>query len=299
MLNEEAAAHTESETLEEWRQGDVALESLPPFLHLADLDRPLSELAQSMAQDISSEPEQGLTVIQSAPRGIVIVTQTCDVVRSWQDRPFIEVSPLIPVTGEILEQVRKLSRPRYAYVPGVAHLGLVADLDLTMTLEKAIVARLTRIPGCRTDQEVREFADALARKRARFAFPDDFVEAFRPIQQRLKQKHNKESPEGRLTQALREIRVRAVPGWDEPKVALSFLFLLEEGEATVTPEHSKQIEAWVGRFIISERFQLSADDPWRLCHLEDLNAREYVDSDRLDLDDLSSSRRSVFKEGTA
>lgn len=58
-----------------------------------------------------------------------------------------------------------------------------------MTVEKAVVASWTRTDGCRTDEQRRAFATALSRKRARFAFPDDFVAAARQLQDRLADKH--------------------------------------------------------------------------------------------------------------
>ena len=76
-----------------------------------------------------------------------------------------------------VEEIRRLKRPAFAYVPITAGDHLVADLDRTMTIEKALVAGWARTPGWETDDELRDFASALARKRSRFAFPDDFVAA--------------------------------------------------------------------------------------------------------------------------
>lgn len=44
-----------------------------------------------------------------------------------------------------------------------------------MTVEKAVVAQWERKEGCLNDQEIRDLGIALTRKRARFAFPDDFI----------------------------------------------------------------------------------------------------------------------------
>jgi hypothetical protein len=43
----------------------------------------------------------------------------------------------------------------------------------------------------------------------------------------------------------------------------------------------------LGRVDKSGRFHLDPNLPWRLCFLEDIDARDYVESDRLELDDLS------------
>lgn len=274
--------------LQGWRQGDVAIEDAPFFLHLADLARPLTPEARAAAEAEGTVEGDSLAGVPSQPRGLVVVTQTCDVVRPSASRPFVELSPLVEVNGAVLEDVRRIRRPRYAYVPAVAHLGLVADLDQTMTVEKTVLAPLHRVPGCRDDRERRDFAEVLARKRARFAFPDDFVAAFHGVERRLKEKHGKASVEGGLARAIREIRVRAAPGWDEPEqVHLTFLFILGHDEPAPMQRDEDQVEDWLCRFDGSGRFRLDPDTPWRLCFLEDLNAREYVESDRLDLDDLS------------
>jgi hypothetical protein len=273
--------------MQAWRQGDLVIDGVPFFLHLADLARPLTPEARAAVEAGPPPAGDNLVGVASQPRGLVVVTQTCDVVRPSANRPFVELSPLVEVDAAVLEHVRKLRRPRYVYLPGVADLRLVADLDQTMTAEKAILARVARVPGCRDDKERRAFADALARKRARFAFPDDFTRAFRGVERRLKEKHGRDSGEGALARALREIRVRAAPGWDDPQVRLTFLFVLEVEEPPPTQRDQEQVEDWLRRFDGSGRFRPDPDLPWLLCFLEDLDAREYVESDRLDLDDLS------------
>lgn len=88
---------------------------------------------------------------------------------------------------------------------------LVADLDRVMTVEKSVVFSWQRTVGCPLDEDARNFARALARKRARFAFPNDFNRLVDPLSQRLKEKHDRRSPEGGALRALREIRVVVTP----------------------------------------------------------------------------------------
>jgi hypothetical protein len=102
-------------------------------------------------------------------------------------------------------------RPAYAALKSLEPDCLVADLDRMMTVEKSIVATWTRTPGYVDDADGRAFAQALARKRVRVAFPDDFSELVDKLQRRLEDKHGGNSIEGRGLRALPEIRVRAVP----------------------------------------------------------------------------------------
>ena len=145
------------EALSAWRQGDVSLNAGLEFLHLADLSRPHSpasmQMAVSLAED-DEETEAGPTPVLDTVRGMVMLSQTCDVTRRCRDRPFVEVSPLIEIPGREIEEIRRLKRPAFAYVPATAEDRLVADLDRTMTVEKALVAGWNRIPGWETNEKV-------------------------------------------------------------------------------------------------------------------------------------------------
>jgi hypothetical protein len=268
-----------------WRQGDAVVEKVPFFLHLADTRSPLTPASNAVA---TGDDADGLAGVASDLLGLVVVSQTCDIVRSCTKRPFVEVCALAEVTEQDLEDVRRLRRPAYAFLPGLSHLRLVADLDMTMTVEKSVLVPLQRVEGCRTDTEHRAFADALARKRARFAFPDDFVTAMGKVRQRLKERHGRDSPEGATARALMEIRVMAVPDWDAEQVALHFLFILADDVPPPTSDDEARVSDWVSRFDSSGRFKLDDEMPWRICFLEDLDAASYVSSDRVDLDDLST-----------
>lgn len=79
-----------------------------------------------------------------------MVTQTCDIVRSCAERPFIEVAPLVEVNEQLLYEIKRC-RPQFAYISGISQLNLVVDLDRVMTVEKAVVASWQRQPGCHND----------------------------------------------------------------------------------------------------------------------------------------------------
>ena len=162
--------------LRHWLQGDLSLDADLEFIYFADLSLPHSPASTKAVGDGDYGTQStGIVPVAEEIAGAVVLTQTCDIVRSCLHRLFFEVSPLVELDGETLEQVRRLKRPAFAYVPATAHNGLVADLDRVMTVEKAVVANWKRTPGWSTDAEVREFARVIARKRSRFAFPDEFV----------------------------------------------------------------------------------------------------------------------------
>ncbi len=139
--------------------------------------------------------------------------------------------PLVQLDEDALKQVERGRAPSSHSYPVWAPLRLAADLDRVMTVEKSIVAGWERTPGCTDDPARRRLAVALARKRKRFAFPDDFTTFAKKLQSRLGDKHDKNSDEGRGLRALREIRVRAAPSWDAPDVDVFFWFIRNDDEA--------------------------------------------------------------------
>lgn len=266
------------EVLQEWRQGDCVLGE-QWFVFRFEPNSPLTAAAAVAASD-------GVENAESEVEGFAVITQTCDIVRSCRERQFIEVCPLVRVEEDMLHQIERCQRPRYAHIEGVSNLHLVADLDRVMTVEKPVVAQWVRVAGCLKDDDSRRLSLTLARKRARVAFPDDFVEFASPLMNRMSTKHDKGSDEGRALRALREIRVRAAPSWDADKVELMFWFIRNEDEPTFEKQNwSVLLRAWLERVTAKGRF-IEVHGAVQI--LADLTARDYVESDQLDLDHLSS-----------
>lgn len=157
-----------------------------------------------------------------------------------------------------------------------------------MTVEKAVMAGWKQIKGCLSDDDARRLSLALARKRARTAFPNDFGEFASPLKNRMVSKHDKASQEGRAMRALHEIRVRAAPSWDAEEVKLMFWFIRNDDELTFEGKGwDHYLEAWLKFVPPHKRF---VEVFGVVTTLDDLSAREYVESDPLDLDYLSSRR---------
>jgi len=264
-------------SLREWRQGDLALEE-SWFVHVGDGAAPLSAAA--------AEAGNGVQALTSEVLGLVVVTQTCDIVRSCVTRPYVEVSPLVRVSEDDLHQVKRGRRPAHATLPTLEKDLLVADLDRVMTVEKSIVASWERTPGFTRDTDGRAFAQALARKRVRFAFPDDFTSLAKKLQARLGDKHDKNTDEGRGLRALREIRVCASPSWDAASTEVFFWFIRHDADATFEGKSwADLLKDWLKLVHATSRFT-SVDG--QIATLQEMTAEEYVDSDPLDLDHLST-----------
>lgn len=264
--------------LKSWHQGDFVIGPFG-FVVRFDPELPLKQGDQGEVSDSALYEED--------VEGLVVLTQTCDVVRKSEERPYVEVGPLVKVNDEwALENIKRGVSPHYAYLPGAAPRMLIADLDRVMTIEKSLLATWRREAGCPTDQDQRDFAEALARKRARFAFPDDFVSFVEDFRARITQKHTKSSPEGACLRSLREIRVSAIPRWDACSLSLMFWFIVAEGALPTAPGLREQCKVWMGYLNPGGRFSCIDYD---IVTLDDISAREYLSSDRLDLDHLSKA----------
>jgi hypothetical protein len=276
VLPDSAEAKRIDAAVRQWRQGDVALEE-HWFVHAAD-----PRIALTAEAEAAEGETQALT---SEVQGLIVTTQSCDIVRSCTERPFVEVSPLVEVTPDDLRQIESGRFPRFAYVPLLKADRLVAHLDRTMTVEKAIVAGWARTTGLSSDEHIRVFAEALARKRQRAAFPDDFNPFARRLTDRVGRKHGRASDEGRALQSLREIRVQAAPSWAAASVSITFWFIREDLQPTFEGRNwADLLDGWLKLVPASGRFQ---EVDGQVATLDDLTAAEYVNSDRLDLDHLS------------
>lgn len=264
--------------LQDWCQGDCVV-GAQQFVYAFDPKFRITEASEKVDEE-DPAPYVGEDV-----EGLVILTQTCDIVRPVRARPFIEVAPLIKKDSSDLSQIAKGMRPQFAVVPGVFDKGLVADLDRTMTLEKPILDSWAKVNGCRDDDEKRRFANALSRKRARAAFPNDFVDLIRPLQEKCKKKHGVDSPLGRTLEAMTEIRVQPYPNWagEQPK-QVKFLFLLPpKFDSAKRSEADKEIKALIDLIPASKKYQID----YAIGFHSEVSAAEYIASDLLDLDYLS------------
>ena len=266
------------DAMREWRQGDVALD-IDWFVHVGD---PVMALSAAAAES----PDTGIQALTTTVRGLAVLTQTCDIVRSCAIRPYIECAPLVEAGETFLRDVERGRRPSHAALPALMSERLVVDLDRVMTVEKSVVASWTRRSGWTQDADARRFAQSLVRKRARFAFPDDFTAFAKKLSSRLPAKHDKNSDEGRGLRALREIRVQATPSWDASSVTVLFWFVRDERQPVFEGrDWSELLDSWLALVPSADRFEVVEG---LVVTLEEMNGADYVSSDRLDLDHLSS-----------
>ncbi len=267
----------------QWKQGDVL--DLPAIAWLGAPDAPLTEHAASAEKS----PHSNLSVLFAEADGLVVVTQTCDLVRDCSSRPHVELARLVRLDEPAAGEARKGSRPRFVPVPALGE-DAFADLDVVMTAEKTILTTSTRRQGLASDSDVRRFARGVGRSFSRFAFPDDLSKSLRGLVSRIRDKHDRSSPEGRALAALEEIRVTGSPAWAAPAIDVFLTFAPpsrpDADEVCSQEEWDEIVDSWIRR---SDTLGVVRSIDGAMIPLDELTAREYVDSDPLDLDYLSWS----------
>lgn len=108
--------------LQDWRQGDFAL-GVGGFLY--------ANLSESNDPYDPAEVTEGIV-------GLVVISQSCDIVRSTGGRFFVAVCPLVKVAKE---QVSAIHKGRIPYLTDVENTdeGVFADLSKVMSVHKNIV----------------------------------------------------------------------------------------------------------------------------------------------------------------
>jgi len=204
-----------------------------------------AETARTLASYRQGDLLEGLTSICAvgptggpiqvpAPYGVVVVSQTCDIVLA--DRTAVHVARRMRLTDPHAREARDGKRPRFVHLPQVGEHDF-ADLDVLATVAKSEVASHSRLPGVAGVQQMRRFAGAVARKFGRFAFPDAVAPWLRPLEDVVASKSRKpNSPEGKAVEQVVELRVEAANGWGGAPYDLTLCVIVQPGTLPTFPD---------------------------------------------------------------
>lgn len=259
------------EPLKHWRQGDFALD-VGGFLFagIAEGDDPFD------AEDITEN------IV-----GLVVISQTCDIVRCTSGRYYVAVCPLIKVTEQDLSAIRKGRRPYFTDIENT-NKEVVADLRRVMSVHKNVLQTWEHQTGFSNDITRRRFGAALERKFGQFAFPDDFDEAIKQFRKRVWSRHAKPTSElGKIYRSLDQIRFAAEPNWTADKRKITVIAVLKEEDnreidrATINKELNNILDKvlWPDGYAWSEQ-------KFILATAKDLTAEDILLSQRGDFDFL-------------
>lgn len=267
-----------NERVMQLRQGDVI--EVGAIAWLASGSAPLTSQSAE-AGDVAVS-----CVVTEADR-LVVVSQTCDIVRDCSQRPFVLLARVVTLEDPAAGEARRGYRPRFVPLPGLGD-DAFADLDLVIGIEKSAFLGVDTTRGLPNDPAQRRFGIAAGRVFSRFAFPDDLIVSLRGLVARVRQKHAKDSPEGRALEALEDIRITGSPSWeaDAVDVFITFAPATRAGANDVMPddEWDQLVDSWLRQ---AEPFGVIRSVDGAMVPLDELSALEYVDSDALDLDYLS------------
>ncbi len=226
--------------LADYRQGDLL--TLPSFVHLegGQTWRPYRKAARPDHQVVTTHID-----------GLVLVTQTCDIVRSAEAGRFLQAAPIVSAAGPTEAAAwNDGASSRYVAVPGIGPLAFV-DLDRIVTLAPSLALRCSRRPGVQPDgRAVSRFGQAVARKFGRYPFPDDLGPSLKKLRASILHKWDRpDSPENHVLQALLQVRVESPCGGEsgeELPVDVTLVFVMRAGFLPLNEEPAEASPALAG-----------------------------------------------------
>ncbi len=257
--------------LEEWRQGDFSL-SVGGFLYGAPS-------TDGDAFDARETTEEIL--------GLVVITQTCDIVRRTGGRHYVAVCPLIEVKEAEIKEVAKGRRPYLASVENTAE-NVFADLRRPFSVDKDLLREWDRKEGFSTEKTRVGFSASLERKFGQFAFPDEFDAALKNFKDRVWSRHDKgESPPGKVYRSVDQIRFRVLPSWEAVEKSITVIAVLHPADKrhVEIKEIVSELEKQLKKVKWPEGYKW--DEPMFIAQTSDyLSAQDILDSQRGDFDFL-------------
>ncbi len=227
-------------------------------------------------------------VIDIGVSGIVILTQTCDIL-NLRDGPevpaLVQVAGLVKVDADFVEDVRRYRMPRYMYVPAVADDNLVADLNICATYDRAILADWSRLAAPADDEAQRRVEFALSRHRSRHAFPDRWAPAFDKMKNWLRGKGGKGSEEGIFVNAIQEMRIVAEHAETPASATVILIICKTTPQDLISKWQTKMVPVLKGKIDKSWKCDVS----FLIQSLADMTAEDYVGSHLLDFDALTKA----------
>ena len=207
----------------------------------------------------------GLIVVPHAVDEVVLVTQTCDLQETTSEEPHCLVAPVLKVSTDSAWQVTRGHRPRFVGLPWRDDQS-IGDLSLITVVDRSLLVGATSLGNPRTSRERLHFADMAARYLTRPAIANHINEVLAPSVQRIGDRYDRQSAEGRCLEKVAQLRLEANPDFDSAQPALTVLVLIEEEELPSLPAGAELDEERIDRLIhqgldAACRAALDASDP--------------------------------------
>lgn len=174
-------------------------------------------LQQGSVLHRSEDNARAFTLLGEDCHAAAVVSQTCDVV--LPKRPTVLLAPVVELHDEELRRARRRDNPRFVQLAQYGE-SRFADVCYIHATEKAALVGSEVADGIdfTDDAEVRTLALAIGRWFSRFAFPNEVVPWFRPLQEVIRSKYNRD-----LTDPSVERSVSGIAGtfWTDDEFPLS------------------------------------------------------------------------------
>lgn len=262
-----------AERLAAWRQGDYALD-VGGFL-------------------FAEVPEAGGSfdghVVDEDVEGLVVISQTCDVVRPTPDRLYVAVSPLVKRAAKVWNQIAVGRFPSLTVLEHPPAEGIFVDLARIMSVSKFLLASWKRNAGFTTPERAVRFAAAIERKVGRFAFPDAFDAAMKEFQNRVRSRHNKpDSDIGKVYRSIDQLRFLATPHWEADAVEVTMIAVLHPVASRLVSykQIATELDTQCKAVTWSAQFRW-ADPAFYLATADDLRGSDILNSQLADFEYLS------------
>lgn len=175
--------------------------------------------------------EAGAAVLHEAPAGVVIISQTCDVVQAGQSKRNVTVAPLLESPdGQIVSAARRGRSPLLLHLKGTeGSPEAIADLQRAGSLPKdALIG--SQLIGRHTDGDstvdARNLAQLVGRAYSRFAFPDAVHPVLEKMRRKARDTAGTASAFGRVIDHILELRITA-DQWDGPGRRLTLYAIVD------------------------------------------------------------------------
>lgn len=180
-----------------------------------------------------------------APRGVAVLSQTCDVVQPSKTRCL--VAPVVDADEGQVADARKGKKPLWLCLEssnGEAP-ACIADIELATSVPKdVLVGRkvLARYAENPSDARAGNIAARAARALGRFPFPDEVYPVFAELRSRVQKRSGTPSPFGQVVDLVEDLRVGA-DQWPVPGRRLTLYVVVPE-ELLVPMEDLDPSWAW-------------------------------------------------------
>ena len=153
------------------------------------------------------------TKFVKTPLGVVVVSQTCDLVRP--DPPYVAVAPVVTLVGDEAVAARSGRQSRFVPLPAI-DANAFADLALIGSVMKSEINELLPRRGMLDTSQERRFRQSVGRRYSRFPFPDQIGFWVRPLERLSREKIKKNSEEGDVFRQVSQLRLECAGDWYAP-----------------------------------------------------------------------------------